>query len=138
MVGMLLILKELRTHACVCYIARMPNKTLYVGPRQEGVWQRAEVFAAAASMSVSSIVTRALREYLERNMVTESGIVITAPEGDTAPPVVSSEAYARRMAARMWRLTGDNPGETLPAMRSRFAGKERPLFAHARAADARA
>lgn len=46
--------------------ARMPNKTLYVGPRQMDVWSRAEAFAAVECMSVSSLVVRALREYLDR------------------------------------------------------------------------
>jgi len=42
------------------------NKTLYVGPRQEAVWARAEVVALTLDVSLSALVARALGEFLTR------------------------------------------------------------------------
>jgi hypothetical protein len=76
----------------------MPNKTLYIGPRQGDVWAKAEAMAADAGISVSSLVTRALREFIHR---AETGPV---PGADTVPPVVSParqglDELRRRIAA---------------------------------------
>lgn len=44
----------------------MPNKTLYVGPRQEATWAAAEELAAETGTSLSALTTRAVREFIER------------------------------------------------------------------------
>lgn len=106
----------------------MPNKTLYVGPRQGDVWRRAELIAQAEGVSLSSLVVRALRAYIGGHMAVEQPPPADAPPGVGQRPVAADEYRARRMAARLWRIAGDNPGLTLGVMRCRFASKERHLF----------
>lgn len=60
----------------------MANKTIYVGPRHLGVYQQAQVAAEAAGISVSSLIIRALWEYLARAEATAM---------DDPPPAVSME-----------------------------------------------
>jgi len=63
----------------------MPNRTLYVGPRQDALWKRAEIVAQQLGLSLSSLVTRALREHLDR------------PQGEAVPSRL--EALERRVEA---------------------------------------
>lgn len=115
------------------YCLRMSSRNLYVGPRQEGVWRRAELIAQAEGVSLSSLVGRALGAYIGGHMAVEH-----PPPADVPPvvggapqaprPVAADEHRARRMAVRLWRIAGENPGLTLGVMRCRFAGKERHLF----------
>lgn len=110
------------------YCLRMPSRNLYVGPRQEGVWRRAELIAQAEGVSLSSLVVRALRAYIGGHMAVEQPPPADAPPVVSPRPVVADEHRARRMAVRLWRITEENPGLTLGTMRCRFAGKERHLF----------
>lgn len=60
----------------------MPNKTLYVGPRQEAVWARAEAEAGRLGVSLSGFVTRAIREYLDAAAdIPEGRVIATTREG---------------------------------------------------------
>src|ERR1041384_4473461 len=74
----------------------MPNKTLYVAPRQDSVWRRAEAFAAMDGVSVSSLVHRALRRYLDAEMA------VTPGDEEELPPV-TREQFAE-LAGRVSEL----------------------------------
>lgn len=63
------------------------NKTLYVGPRQAAVWELAQRRAELEGVSVSSLATRALREYFERHPEPNSVLVRMAGALDGTAPL---------------------------------------------------
>jgi predicted transcriptional regulator len=43
----------------------MPNKTIYIRPDDESLWERAEQYAERNRLSLSWLIARALDEYLD-------------------------------------------------------------------------
>lgn len=57
----------------------MANRNIYVGPRQDAAWQRAEEIAGQEGVSLGSFVHRAIRREIER-VESEGGPTTTIAE----------------------------------------------------------